>query len=190
MCEEALKKLNWWDTTRRVARTLYHHVAPRDFPYTKNYLHKTCPQRVLIWRNDVESNSVWNDEMMFSKGKRNHTKYFRAPGKATYLELWNLFSGSLTHCQLTNITGKQHLQQQQQHQQSEQNTTKIIGLPVSGMESKIARNFWARLERYFLSFSCLQTEKKKANSNATDENLNVTQIIPQEINTPTNKEDK
>ena len=59
-----------------------------------------------------------------------------------------IFSGSLTHCQLTNITGKQHLQQQQQqqqqqHQQSEQNTTKIIiiALPVSGMESKITRNF-------------------------------------------------
>ena len=76
--------------------------------------------------------TVWeNDEMMFSNGKTNHTKHFRAPGKATYLELWNIFSGSLTHCQLTNIIGKQHLrQQQQQHQQSEQNTTKIIaGVP-------------------------------------------------------------
>lgn len=63
---------------------------------------------------------------------------------------------------------------------------KIIGLPVSGIESKIARNFWARLDRYFLSFSCLQTEKK-SNSSATDENLNITQIIPQEINIPMNK---
>ena len=129
MCEEPLKKLNWWDTTRRVARTLYHHVAPRDFPYTKNYLHKNLyPTRINMKKqwNDVESNSVWNDEMMFSNGKTNHTKYFRAPGKATYLELWNIFSGSLIHCLLTNITGKQHLQQQQQqqqHQQSEQNTT-------------------------------------------------------------------
>ena len=36
----------------------------------------------------------------------------------------------------------------------------LLRIPVSGMDSKMLRNFWTKLDKNFLSFSCLEENDK------------------------------